>query len=154
MHCAVDWWWTQCNVMKSTVHCAQCTVHCAQCTVDWWWWARWALTRSPPCQKCHTPSYPFPNTPLLPVHSVHTRVHSVQSSSHSSDSWQDGVAAEGAGLSSPPFTPSPPLSAYLLPLPTIYYLLDKSSSEEGKKVMDSVTCMMPAPEYIVGTCVG
>ena len=43
-------------------------------------------------------------------------------------------------------------AAYLLPLPTIYYLLDKSSCEEGKKVMDSVTCMMPAPEYIVGTC--
>ena len=43
-------------------------------------------------------------------------------------------------------------AAYLLPLPTIYYLLDKSSSEEGKKVIDSVPCMMPAPEYIVGTC--
>ena len=43
-------------------------------------------------------------------------------------------------------------AAYLLPLPTIYYLLDTSSCEEGKKVMDSVTCMMSAPEYIVGTC--
>ena len=67
-----------------------------------------------------------PSLDLRPVRSVtHPAIHSpthrcsqctqctpkctaVQSSSHSSDSWQDGVAAEGAGLSSPPFTPSPP----------------------------------------------
>ena len=48
-------------------------------------------------------------------------VHSVQSSSHSSDSWQDGVAAEGAGLSSPPFTPSPPLCC--LPFTPPHHLL-------------------------------
>ena len=129
------------------------SVQCAVCTVDWWWWARWALTRSPPCQKCHTPSYPFPNTPLLPVHSVHSaqctlcRVAATVLTAGKMEWPQRELDCHLLLLLLLLLS-----AAYLLPLPTIYYLLDKSSCEEGKKVMDSVTCMMPAPEYIVGTC--
>ena len=118
-----------------SVHCSLCSVHsvqCAQCTVDWWWWARWALTRSPPCQKCHTPSYPFPNTPLLPVHSVHSaqctvcRVAATVLTAGKMEWPQRELDCHLLLLLLLLLS-----AAYLLPLPTIYYLLDKSSSEEG-----------------------
>ena len=141
MHCAPCTLCTVCSQLVVLVCTMLCTLHvhcalcCAQCTMRTVQWIGGGGGHDGPSLDLR----PVRSVTHPAIHSPTHRcsqctvctVHSVQSSSHSSDSWQDGVAAEGAGLSSPPFTPSPPLSAYLLPLPTIYYLLDKSSSEEG-----------------------